>query len=247
MKRQQYSWKAAFTLIELLVVISIIAILASLLMPALARSKAVAKRVACMNQQRQLMAATLLYIDDNEGYFPPRYLGTDPAQPGWPGRLNFYLQNTRLLLCPEDPTRLPSLGTGLTSANFANPADAAPRSYIMNGWNDYFLFPEGREFDFMFLRTNVMKQAYVSEPSETIVFGEKKPESNHYFMDFLEDDGNALNELLWNMHGSKASDPSSGGSVYAYVDGHVEFVKAGGTFEPVNQWATLPEVRVQRR
>ena len=45
----------------------------------------------------------------------------------------------------------------------------------------------------------------MSEPSETIVFGEKKPESNHCSVDFLEDDGNALNELLWNMHGSKAS------------------------------------------
>jgi prepilin-type N-terminal cleavage/methylation domain-containing protein/prepilin-type processing-associated H-X9-DG protein len=59
---------AAFTLVELLVVIGIISILAALLLPGLARAKEKTKRVACLNNLRQLGHASRMYADDNQGH-----------------------------------------------------------------------------------------------------------------------------------------------------------------------------------
>jgi prepilin-type N-terminal cleavage/methylation domain-containing protein/prepilin-type processing-associated H-X9-DG protein len=90
-----------FTLIELLVVIVVIAILASLLLPALASAKERAKSLRCLSNIRQLSLAAHLYVDDNEGALPwserfwtaPSNSGfnfTDPASPTF--YTNFYAQ-----------------------------------------------------------------------------------------------------------------------------------------------------------
>jgi prepilin-type N-terminal cleavage/methylation domain-containing protein/prepilin-type processing-associated H-X9-DG protein len=63
--------KRAFTLIELLVVMAIIAILAALLLPALARAKARGQTAACLNNLKQLATCVHLYSTENNDHLPP--------------------------------------------------------------------------------------------------------------------------------------------------------------------------------
>ncbi len=61
--------RSSFSLIELLVVIAVIALLAALLLPALARAKQAARRTACASNLRQVGAALRLFLDDHGKYF----------------------------------------------------------------------------------------------------------------------------------------------------------------------------------
>ena len=238
-RKSNHRWRAAFTLIELLVVIAIIGILAGMLLPSLGRAKAAAQRISCMNNLRQINFSLRMYIDDNDGYLLPR---SHPNR--WPQRLLDGYRTVRILVCPSDG---PNPRTGESDTNLW-PADAAPRSYIYNAWNDFYLeqFSNARDWR-KAAATNglALRETAIQFPSETCSFGEKDADSMHWYLDFetYED----VTQLDQSKHsGPRRSVDSTegyGGANYAFVDGSMRFLRFGRCIDPVNLWALTPAWR----
>ena len=74
--------RRGFTLVELLVVIAIIALLMSILMPALNIARELGRRIVCMGNLKQLSFAWVIYADENDGDFVNGMLGQDRIQLG---------------------------------------------------------------------------------------------------------------------------------------------------------------------
>ena len=98
--------KKAFTLVELLVVIAIIALLMSILMPALARVRQQAKTVVCLSNLRQLANCFSVYANENDGRYPPGWIRDGVIDPNpkyyWMEALrSCYMDSGDIRLCPE--------------------------------------------------------------------------------------------------------------------------------------------------
>jgi prepilin-type N-terminal cleavage/methylation domain-containing protein len=252
-KKRPVQRKSAFTLIELLVVIAVIAILAAMLFPVLSRAQETGRRISCMNSLRQLELANQIYVTDNHGYYTPR-IETN----SWPNHLyDIYARNIKILVCPTDI----ALGGGPPATfglNFSNNvADASPRSYLINGWNDYFAAQFGAS-DWRTLEGEIndlgsgIRESGITHPSDTVVFGEKQHDAGDFFMDLLENGGNDFtgiaeqgrhdNNGLVSHQAMGAG--SSGGSNYAVADGSARFIKFPRAVDPINLWAVTDSNRV---
>jgi len=228
--RSRLAYGIAFTLIELLVVIAIVAILGSLLLSALSRSKAKAQGVRCLGNNKQLVLAWRMYADDKAGRVPPNRAGSTPALPGWALGVQTWdlsSNNTNVLNLAGSNALLAvyvskSLGVYKCAAdNFLSSPQrnagwtARLRSYSMNSQVGEVGDPEYDSPDYRsFLKDTDMTQP---APSRCWVFVDEHADSINDGWFWVLMDKDAWFDLPASYH--------DGAARFAFADGHAEMKK----------------------
>jgi prepilin-type N-terminal cleavage/methylation domain-containing protein len=191
-----------FTLVELLVVIAIIALLMSILMPALARVRKQAKSVICRQQLKQWGLAFSMYTTAHDGSFMRGCDGGPWGEGGmgywWMDSLRPYYKEDKLRLCPlatklyVDGGRVP-FGAWLAHDEWGDTGSYGPNGWICNPPED-FLYLHGRPTKYNWRKIDVQGAGFiplfldalwvdawpmsVDQPATTEYWLEDKPGSN---------------------------------------------------------------------
>jgi prepilin-type N-terminal cleavage/methylation domain-containing protein/prepilin-type processing-associated H-X9-DG protein len=195
-----------FTLIELLVVISIIAILAALLIPAISLARSKAQATQCLAHLRQVSLASMAYAEDNEGWYALGQDQTDlPSKPKWWQKVDDYVDQGS-----DKKTNNVFVGCPVYKAT--------PEWHIGYGINLYLGRPQSSNSSYYLGTPNYdhrPHQSNVSHHSTRIHFGD----SNNAWLHSYTNQTGVLNLT------AAAPDRHSGRANYAFLDGHVACLK----------------------
>jgi prepilin-type N-terminal cleavage/methylation domain-containing protein/prepilin-type processing-associated H-X9-DG protein len=225
--------KSGFTLIELLVVIAIIAILAAMLLPALGKAKEKAEGAGCINNQKQLVMAWIMYADDNEGRLVLNAPGSQTTAIRW---VNGWLDwnsgiptgaNTNRQLLTEGllgPYTAKTLGIYKCPADKI-PSDIGPRVRSQS-MNTYLARMETAT---TFYSWALKKMSDLRKPSMIWVFVDEHPDSINDALFSTLSPVNTFNDLPASYH--------NGAGGFGFADGHCEIKKwqDGATKRPIRR------------